>query len=78
MKRFGRARDLSRLRRVAWVALDFGYRGGWPASLARRFWLHGRIDVLEHDVRVERWARGPRPLRIVFASDFHAGPVTHP
>ena len=37
MKRFGRARELSRLRRVAWVALDFGYRGGWPASLARRF-----------------------------------------
>jgi len=78
VKRFGRARELSRLRRVAWVALDFGYRGGWPAALARRLWLHGRIDVLEHHIRIARWARGPRPLRIVFASDFHAGPVTHP
>ncbi len=77
MKRFGRARDLSRLRRVAWVALDFGYRGGWAASVARRLFLHGRIDVRTHDVRIQRWARG-RPLRIVFASDFHAGPVTHP
>ncbi|MFN2564044.1 MAG: metallophosphoesterase [Gemmatimonadaceae bacterium] len=77
MKRFGRARDLSRLRRVAWVALDFGYRGGWAAALARRFRLHGRIAVLNHDIRIERWARG-RPLRLVFASDFHAGPVTHP
>jgi uncharacterized protein len=77
VKRFGRARDLSRLRRAAWVALDFGYRGGWPAILARRFWLHGRIAIRTYDVRIERWARG-HPLRIVFASDFHAGPVTHP
>ena len=77
MKRFGRARDLSRLRRAAWVAMDFGYRGGWPAALARRFRLHGRISVRTHEVRLERWGRG-RPLRIVFASDFHAGPVTHP
>jgi uncharacterized protein len=77
VKRFGRARDMSRLRRAAWVALDFGYRGGWLAALARWFWLHGRISVRKHDVRIARWARG-RPLRIVFASDFHAGPVTHP
>ena len=77
MKRFGRARDLSRLRRAAWVALDFGYRGGWPAALARRFLLHGRIAVRTHEFRINRWGRG-RPLRIVFASDFHAGPVTHP
>jgi uncharacterized protein len=77
VKRFGRARDLSRLRRVAWVALDFGYRGGWAAALARRVLLHGRIDVRRHEIRLRRWA-GPRPLRVVFASDFHAGPVTHP
>ena len=77
MKRFGRARELSRLRRVAWVALDFGYRGGWAAVLARRLWLHGRITVRTHEARIGRW-RGGRPLRIVFASDFHAGPVTHP
>lgn len=77
MKRFGRARELSRLRRVAWVAMDFGYRGGWPASIARRLWLHGRMAVRQHDIRVRRW-HADRPLRIVFASDFHAGPVTHP
>jgi uncharacterized protein len=77
VKRFGRARDFGRLRRVAWVALDFGYHGGWAAKLARRFRLHGRIARVEHDVTIRRWARG-RPLRIVFASDFHAGPVTHP
>jgi predicted MPP superfamily phosphohydrolase len=77
VKRFGRARDLSRLRRVAWVAIDFGYHGGWAASLARRLFLHGRIDVRRHEIHMRRWARG-RPLRVVFASDFHAGPVTHP
>jgi predicted MPP superfamily phosphohydrolase len=77
VKRFGRARDLTRLRRAAWLAIDFGYRGGWAASLARRFFVHGRICVREHEARIGRWKRG-RPLRIVFASDFHAGPVTHP
>jgi predicted MPP superfamily phosphohydrolase len=77
VKRFGRARDLSRLRRAAWVALDFGYRGGWAAALARRFFLHGRICVRRHEVRLGRWMHG-RPLRVVFASDFHAGPITHP
>jgi uncharacterized protein len=77
VKRFGRARDLSRLRRAAWVALDFGYRGGWAAALARLFGLHGRICVRTHEARIDRWT-GSRPLRIVFASDFHAGPVTHP
>jgi predicted MPP superfamily phosphohydrolase len=77
VKRFGRARDLSRLRRAAWVALDFGYHGGWAAALARRFGMHGRMSVRTHDLRIGEWARG-RPLRIVFASDFHAGPVTHP
>lgn len=77
MKRFGRARDLTRLRRAAWVALDFGYRGGWAASLARRFLVHGRVCVRQHQARIGRWKHG-KPLRIVFASDFHAGPVTHP
>jgi predicted MPP superfamily phosphohydrolase len=77
LKRFGRARNMSRLRRVAWVAMDFGYRGGWAAALARWFWMHGRMSVRTHEVRIDRWARG-RPLRIVFASDFHAGPITHP
>jgi predicted MPP superfamily phosphohydrolase len=57
--------------------MDFGYRGGWLAALARWFRLHGRIAVRKHDVRLDRWT-GSRPLRIVFASDFHAGPVTHP
>jgi predicted MPP superfamily phosphohydrolase len=77
LKRFGRARDMSRIRRAVWLAIDFGYRGGWLAALARWFWLHGRISVKKHDVRIDRWT-GRRPLRIVFASDFHAGPVTHP
>ncbi len=77
MKRFGRARDLTRLRRAAWLALDFGYRGGWAAWLARRFFLHGTICVRRHEARIGRWKQGPS-LRIVFASDFHAGPVTHP
>jgi predicted MPP superfamily phosphohydrolase len=77
VKRFGRARDLSRLRRAAWVALDFGYRGGWAAALARRLGLHGRVSLRTHSPRIDR-PSGASPFRIVFASDFHAGPVTHP
>lgn len=57
--------------------MDFGYHGGWTAALARLFRVHGRIAVQKHDVHLDRWPSG-RPLRIVFASDFHAGPVTHP
>lgn len=50
-------------------------RGGWSARLAHAL-RPQRVDV----TRFEREHAGPAhpPLRIGFASDFHAGPTTHP
>jgi len=49
----------------------------WPARLAR--WMPGAasVSVERHDVAIPN-LRTDRPLRIAFASDFHAGPVTPP
>ncbi|HEY0997207.1 MAG TPA: metallophosphoesterase [Gemmatimonadaceae bacterium] len=52
------------------------WRAWWPTSLSRLVGLHGRLHVRHERVRVPGW-RGA-PLRIAFASDFHAGPTTHP
>ena len=40
--------------------------------------LQRRIRVVEHRVAVPHWPASLAPLRIAFASDFHAGPTTHP
>jgi uncharacterized protein len=52
--------------------------GGWPARLARRVgWQRGVRLRRERVALPGRDAARP-PLRIAFASDFHAGPLTHP
>lgn len=52
------------------------WRAWWPTSLSRLVGLHGRLHVRHERVRVAGWHGAP--LRITFASDFHAGPTTHP
>ena len=76
-RRFGRARRLSLLRRCSEIALDATYADGWAARLTHRFGLDGRLEVSESTITLPHW-RGFRPLRAVFASDFHAGPTTDP
>ena len=76
-RRFGRARRLSLARRYSEIALDATYADGWAARLTHRFGLHGHLEVNEAAFTLPRW-RGWEPLRIAFASDFHAGPTTHP
>jgi hypothetical protein len=61
--------------RCAWKLGDWTYRNGWAASLAHRVGLQGRVHARAHTLPVRE--RGT-PLRLVFASDFHAGPLTHP
>jgi predicted MPP superfamily phosphohydrolase len=79
VRRFGRARRLSLGLRAADVALNLLYRGGWAAALARRAGAQGTLRVASHTFRVAapHGAAAP-PLRVAFASDFHAGPTTHP
>jgi predicted MPP superfamily phosphohydrolase len=52
------------------------FAGGWAAALAHRLELQGRVEASQHEVVVDGGARLPRELRIAFASDFHAGPLT--
>jgi predicted MPP superfamily phosphohydrolase len=58
--------------------LNSALQGGWVASWSYRRGLHGKLRVTRHEIRIpkERWL--PTPLAIAFASDFHAGPTTHP
>jgi uncharacterized protein len=71
----GRARELAR--RCAWQMSDWTYSSGWAASLFHRVGLQGSIATREHRFELPR-AAGSSPIRMVFASDFHAGPLTHP
>ena len=49
----------------------------WPARIAAWLPSAGRVEVEQHDVFLPAW-RAPRALRLAFASDFHAGPITPP
>jgi predicted MPP superfamily phosphohydrolase len=50
----------------------------WPSRLAERLGLVSLPCVEHHDVRIARPLGRATRLRIAFASDFHAGPVTSP
>ncbi|MCS0589623.1 metallophosphoesterase [Massilia norwichensis] len=58
--------------------LDVLLLKGWVAGLSWRLGGHGRLGVTRHEVDLGPERRLPRPLRIAFASDFHAGPTTAP
>jgi hypothetical protein len=64
--------------RRAWERIQFLVTSnGWPARLAQRFGGASAVHVESHTVRADGPPDAP-PLRIAFASDFHAGPTTHP
>lgn len=51
--------------------------GGWSARVAYRLGGQRALDVTEDRVALAGRERGRPPLRVAFASDFHAGPTTH-
>jgi predicted MPP superfamily phosphohydrolase len=51
---------------------------GRVAKLSHRFGGHGRLKVVREELALGTPAQLPHPLRIGFASDFHAGPTTDP
>lgn len=67
-----------RWRRFGEVLLATVMRGGHLARWSYRCGLQGRLGVTRHDVTLPAGRALPRPLRIAFASDFHAGPTTDP
>lgn len=76
--RAGRARARPRHQRTLERALRVVLGGGWAASVARALGLQGRLRVAEHRIVLPSRPVGAPPLRVGFASDFHAGPTTHP
>jgi uncharacterized protein len=62
--------------RVLWERLQATLTpNDWPAQLAVRLGASLAVRTLAHRIEVSRWS-APRPLRIAFASDLHAGPYT--
>jgi predicted MPP superfamily phosphohydrolase len=78
---FGRALHFPARKRLMEVVYAVAYAGGWPSALALPLGLQGRLGVATHALRVRAGPAGRdarAPIRIAFASDFHAGPSTHP
>lgn len=65
-------------RRVAEAALDVALLKGTIAKWCHRVGLQGALGVSSHEIRLTKGHLLPRPLIVAFASDFHAGPSTHP
>jgi predicted MPP superfamily phosphohydrolase len=73
-----RARDYGVLRHLIEVGMAAFSGQGWMASLSQRCGLQGGLELIERRYQIAQPDPSPPPLRIAFASDFHAGPTTHP
>jgi len=73
----GRGKHNSVLRRSLDALGRAVYRSDWGARLAYAAGLQGRLHVDRPHFENSR-VNGSRGLRVAFASDFHAGPLTHP
>jgi uncharacterized protein len=60
------------------AALDIALLGGLIAKWTYDLGWHGNLAVTKHDISLPRESRLPSRIVIAFASDFHAGPTTHP
>jgi uncharacterized protein len=68
----------SRLQKLALRALDGALLRGAVAGLSYRLGGHGTLQITAHEIDVHSNPPLPEPVTIAFASDFHAGPTTHP
>jgi predicted MPP superfamily phosphohydrolase len=66
------------IRHLTERVLNVALLGGIVAGISWRLGGHGRLRVARETVELAPGSALPRPLRIGFASDFHAGPTTHP
>jgi hypothetical protein len=77
MPEHGRRQSFRRLLFDAVVPLF--YLRGWGASAAYRLGLNGSVEVERYEVSLPGSVPPDTPpIRLVFASDFHAGPTTDP
>lgn len=73
-----RNKRYSRRQHFAEVCLGVLLLGGRMSALSYHLGLHGKLGVTRHVLELGPERRLARPLKIAFASDFHAGPSTHP
>ncbi len=76
MSHYRRASDYSAARHITEQLLLRAFATGWFARLHYRLGLHAPLRIWEERISLPESIHCP-PLRIVFASDFHAGPMTH-
>jgi len=60
------------------AALDTALLRGFVAKWSYHLGLQGKFGVTKYDIHLADNKRLPASLVIAFASDFHAGPTTHP
>jgi predicted MPP superfamily phosphohydrolase len=73
-----RAVDYTLFRHVTEQLLIRISGAGWPADLAHRYGLQRGLITNSYTLTLPATDQLRPPLRIAFASDFHAGPTTHP
>jgi len=54
------------------------YGDGWPVRLARAVGIRPEVRTIRHSIPISNGSVPLSPLRIAYASDFHAGPTTDP
>ncbi len=63
-------------RRISERVLDALLLRGHVAKWSKHLHLQGKLSITEHSVTLPPQRTLARPLKIAFASDFHAGPTT--
>ena len=71
-------RPSSRLARTARRLEGLLYGTGWPVRLVRACGIRPTVKLTQLVVPLPADARLARPIRLAYASDFHAGPTTDP
>ncbi|WP_232520253.1 metallophosphoesterase [Ralstonia solanacearum] len=74
----GRGNYYTWWRKAGEAAEAFFYASGWAARGAYALGLQGRLRVDRREVHLPLRKPLAEPLRVAFASDFHAGPLTDP
>lgn len=66
------------IRKIREITEKVIYTGSWAGRLGILTGYQGVIQTKKYRLHLTPFPTGIRPLHIVFASDFHMGPTTHP